>query len=203
MRDRVLRIPGPRSFLPAPLFFAALALSCGPPAGYPDTSAVTQGQAEWCKVLATASGKGDKWEYMSDCKSAYPTASAEYLKRMAKCFTDHLPEGDEAIDYGQITATCNDDVTLRLPADGPGVGGVLKARCEWMLRCHETPLEECKTGVEKLETAQRAIFTTTYNGAALHDIASCLSSAACNEEEEVGIGECYKGPLEKLLWFPK
>jgi hypothetical protein len=206
MRDRVLRILPAPDFLPAALLFAAaLPLACGgAPAGYPDTSGVTQAQKEWCQALAKGSGKGDKWEYMSDCKAAYPTASAEYLKRMAKCLSEHIGDNeDAAIDYGQVTAGCNDDVTLRLPADGPGAGQVIKARCEWMLRCRETPLMECKEGVDKLETAQRAIFTTTYNAAALHDIAGCLDSAACHEDEEVGLSECYKSPLENLLWFPK
>ena len=68
--------------LVAALPLAAAACSGGG-AGYPDRDAITAAQVEWCTALGKIDGAGEKWSAMSDCKSAYPTASAAFLRGTA------------------------------------------------------------------------------------------------------------------------
>ena len=206
MADRSFSIFRRRTHVPALiLFVTALPLCCSPaPASYPDKSGVVQAQAQWCASLAKLSGAENTWEHMADCKAAYPASSAEYLTAMTKCFATRWEDDPEnAADQARLVGDCTDEVTMRLPADGPGTAEVLNARCDRMKRCEEVSVEDCRTGVMKLETAQKAIFTTTYNAAALHEIAGCLDSDSCTEDEEAARQKCYQPFTETLLWFPR
>jgi hypothetical protein len=71
-----------------------------------------------------------------------------------------------------------------------------------MHKCEKVEVAECKAGVDKLETAQKALLTSIYNAPALHEIADCLGSSSCTEDEEKARDACYKPLAEKLLWFP-
>jgi hypothetical protein len=172
-------------------------------ANYPGKADVAAAQAGWCKELAKRSGAGDAWEHMSDCKSASSSASGAYLRKMTQCIGARLEAlGDAAPDLSQIGVDCNDEVVVQLPQDDEVGREVIQARCDRMLRCEKIPVDECKAAVAKLETAQRAVFTTTYNATALHDVADCLSSSSCSDNEEEARTACYKPADDKLLWFP-
>src|SRR5262245_32440153 len=99
------------------LYCAALALfgaplpllaACGNAgASYPDGAQVTAAQGVWCEALAKLNGKPTNWEHMSACKGAFPTASAAYLKGMAKCYPARVEAmGDKATDSSQISSDC-------------------------------------------------------------------------------------------------
>ena len=52
---------------------------------------------------------------MTACKAVYPTASAPYLRAMAKCFVARKEAmGDKAPDAGLLVADCNDEVTIKM-----------------------------------------------------------------------------------------
>jgi hypothetical protein len=183
---------------------AVLGACSGGPASFPDRDAVTAAQAVWCDELARVLGGGPKWEHLAACKDAYPTASPGYLRLMAKCFIRRLEAaGDEAPDHTQLIADCNEEVTVNLTEDEAAAQDVVDARCARMLRCETVPVVECKTAFAKLETAQRAMFTTIYNAGGRHEIADCLDSASCTDNEEAGREACYQPVAEKLLWFPQ
>ena len=194
-----------RSLTAASFLVPLATTSCGggaPGGSVPGTPDVQKAQAEWCASLAKQSG-GESWEHTAACKSAATTASAAYLRGMTKCFTNRLEQaGDQAPDHSQIVVDCNDEVVVGLPADDGTGNEVIAARCERMLKCEKVPVAECKTAVDKLESSQRAMFTTTYNAAALHEIADCLASASCSDDEEKARDTCYKPAADKLLWFP-
>ena len=183
---------------------ALLVAACGGGgASYPDSSDVKTAQATWCQALAKLNGSGDAWEDLGACKGAYPTASAAYLRGMTRCFTArHEAAGEDAPDNSQLITECNDEVTVEMSADGPGSKEVIEARCQRAERCEKVSAADCKTAVDKLETAQRVVLTTTYNAGALHAIADCLSSSSCSDDEEAARDSCYKPSFEKLLWFP-
>lgn len=186
--------------------FASFAFAAcgGAPANYPDKSDVVAAQAAWCQSLAKIEGAGDGWEHMADCKDVYPTASSAYLRGMTKCFSERLQsEGNDAPDKAQVIADCTDEVMVKMPGDEASGREIIEARCQRMQRCESVPVDECKTAVMKLEASQRALFTITYNGAALHEIADCLASSSCSsDDEEAARDACYKPAAEKLLWFP-
>ena len=188
------------------LFIAALMAACGgggTSANYPGSADVTKAQADWCAALAKVSGGGAKWEHMADCRAAKTTASAAYLNGVTKCFPARLEAaGEQAPDHSQVLIDCNDEIVVMLPADDVVGKEVIDARCERMLRCEKVPVAECKAAVEKLESGQRAMFTVTYNAGALHDIAECLASASCSDDEEKARDACYKPAAERLVWFP-
>ena len=175
----------------------------GASGNFPERPDVTQAEAGWCKALAKIQGKEEGWEHMAECKAFRTTASAAYLRGMTKCFFSRLESlGDSAPDQTQIATECNDEVTLGLPADDLAGRDVITARCERMQRCEKVTSEDCRAGVEKLESAQRALFTTTYNSGALRDVADCLSSKSCSDNEEAARDACYKPAADKLLYFP-
>jgi hypothetical protein len=192
------------AFLAVATSAAAVLGACSAgPSSFPDRDAVTAAQAVWCDELGRVLGGGAPWEHLAACKGAYPTASAGYLKLMAKCFTRRLEAaGDEAPDHTQLIADCNEEVTVNLTEDEAAATDVVEARCARMLRCEEVPQAECKAAFAKLETAQRALFTTIYNAAGRYEIADCLDSASCTDNEEAGREACYQPVAEKLLWFP-
>lgn len=186
---------------------ALVASACGGGGGasasFPGSADVAKAQAEWCGSLAKVIGGGDKWEHLADCKAARSTASAPYLRGMTKCFAARLESaGDQAPDHSQIVVDCNDEVVVGLPADDVLGKEVIDARCDRMSRCEKVAVAECKTAVEKLESSQRAMFTVTYNAGALHEIAECLASASCTDDEEKARDACYKPSADKLVWFP-
>jgi hypothetical protein len=179
----------------------SLASGCGgSSANFPDRDGVVAAQAKWCDALAKLNGAGGTWEHLAECKSTYPSASAAYLRGMTKCFPARK-EQNNAPDNTQIVGECNDEVTIAIP-DDTGRSEAITARCERMERCEKVSLADCKTGVDHLEGAQRALFTTVYNQAALHTAADCLSSASCTDNEDAARTSCYKPLAQKLLWFP-
>jgi hypothetical protein len=182
-----------------------LAVGCGGGGGgaasYPDKGDVAKAQGEWCKELSKIKG-GDSWDQMGACKAAYPAASAAYLRKMAKCFFGRLAElGDKAPDHTQLVTDCNDEVTVMVPTNDAASAELIDARCERMEKCEKVPVAECKSAYEHLESAQRAMFTTIYNRAAQHEIAQCLSSKGCTEDEEAAKEACYRATSDRLLWF--
>jgi len=155
------------------------------------------------KALGKLDGAGEKWSGMGDCKSAYPTASAAFLRGITKCYVARREAaGETAPDNTQILADCTDDVTVNMPSDTSAGQEALAARCDRMLRCEKVALPECKAAIDKLEAATRVLISTRFNGAALHEVAGCLASASCAANEDEPREACYKPVAEKLLWFP-
>lgn len=172
-------------------------------AGYPDRDAVVSAQAAWCTALGKLEGSGEKWSGMSTCKSAYPTASAAFLRGLTKCYVARREAArDTAPDNTQILADCTDDVTVNMPSDTSAGKEALDARCVRMLRCEKVAVPECKAAIDKLEAATRVLISTRFNGAALHQVAECLASSSCSANEDEPREACYKPVAEKLLWFP-
>lgn len=193
--------------VPFALLAAVLPLSLaacgGGGAGYPDRGDVTAAQASWCQALAKLDGKGDDWKSMSACKSAYPTASAAFLRGVTKCYVARREAaGDTAPDNNQILADCTDDVTVNMSADTSAGREALAARCIRMERCEKVAIPECTKAIDKLEGATRVLISTRFNGAALHQVAECLGSASCAANEDEPREACYRPVSEKLLWFP-
>lgn len=189
----------------AAVFVAGAIAACGgPPAGYPDTTGVVSAQEAWCKSMAKVQGAGDSWDHMSSCKSFYPTASAAFLKLMAKCYADRVEAaGSNAMDSGQIGAECGDEVVVKMTPDDAAAEELIAARCGWQVRCVKADAAECKANFAKLEVSQRVMMTTKYNRAAMHKVASCLSSASCSaESEEAVFNDCYKPVEDELFWSP-
>jgi hypothetical protein len=181
-------------------------LSCGgagSTASFPDRPALITAQAEWCSTLAKLEAKGGTWEPLADCKKAVPTSSPAYLKAMTSCYASRVEgAGDAVLDRGAILAECHDEASLKVNADGALESDVIVARCERMEKCEKVTLVDCKTGIEKLETAQKAMLTTSYNPPALAEVADCLRSKSCSEDEEKVRDACYEGASQKLVWFP-
>lgn len=186
--------------LGTPLLLSACA---GGGAGAPDKAQVLTAQGKWCQALARMNGAPDTWEHLADCKDAYPTASAAYLQGMTQCIvTRREAMGDKAPDNSQIVQDCNDEVTVGMAADDAAGREVIDARCKRAERCEKVPAADCKAAIDKLQTSQRVLFTTTYNASALRTIAECLSSQGCSDNEEATRDACYKPAGDKLLWFP-
>jgi hypothetical protein len=187
------------------LFSIALVAACGP-ANYPDRSAVEAAQRSWCDALAKAAGAGASWErgtWERSCKGAYPTASAGYLKGMAKCFPAHKESyGAKAPDAGHLVAECNDEITAKMTVDDAAFAEAIEARCERAARCEKVPAAECAAAVKKLDGAQRALLYGIYNASALHTVSDCLRSSACGTDEDQARAACYKQVEGGLIWFP-
>jgi hypothetical protein len=200
------RSPRALRLLLSGLLAAALPLAgaaCSSGASYPDGGDVTAAQAAWCTALGKINGAGDKWDAMSACKSAYPTASAAFLRGITKCYVARREAaGDTVPDNTQIVADCTDDVTVNMPSDTSPGREALAARCDRMQRCEKVAVPECEAAITKLEAATRVLITTRFNGAALHQVAECLASASCAANEDEPREACYKPVSEKLLWFP-
>jgi hypothetical protein len=181
-------------------------LACsGRPTNFPDRDGVVAAQAEWCAALAKLQRAGNSWEHLASCKSAYPTSSPTYLRGMTKCFSRRMEvAGDDTSDRSQvIIAECNEEVAVTLNADDPASASVIDARCSRMTRCESIPVATCKAGFNKLESAQRVMFTSAFNALGRYEIADCLESASCTDDEEAGREACYKPVAQELLWFPK
>lgn len=196
-----------------PTFFAALSLSAaallgaacsgGGPASYPDKSGVVKAQAEWCDMLAKIRKEPGEWSRLGECKGYYPAASAPYLKGMTECYFERVQaEGDQAPDNMTLVDECNSKAVAFMMGDEASGAELIESRCKRMERCEKVAPDECKTAIEKLESGVRAEITTKYNRAALHDVAECLSSASCTDDEDSARAACYKPANEKLLWFP-
>lgn len=173
------------------------------PANYPDAKTVADGQAAWCDGLSkvrTASGSSAD---MSTCKAFPTTASGPYLRAMIACYSERLQrDGDNAPDNQIIVEECNNEATVAMNGDEKLSAEVIGARCARMERCEKVSVADCKKAIDKLETAQRAVFTTTYNAAALHKVSECLEDASCTEDEDAAREACYKPVQQGLLWFP-
>ena len=197
----------PLSKLLAGASVAALALfaaACsGGPASYPDKNSVATAQAEWCDMLAKIRKEPGEWSRLAECKGFFPTASAPYIKGMSKCFFERVQrDGDSAPDNTTVVDECNTEAVAYMLGDESSGGEAVDARCKRMERCEKVAPAECKTAIEKLESGTRAEITTKYNRAALHEVAECLSSASCTDDEDSARAACYKPAADKLLWFP-
>lgn len=184
---------------------AMLGAACtgGPGASYPDNDAVAAAQAGWCDMLAKLRKEPGEWSRLAECKAAFPTSSAPYLKGMTECFFERVQsEGDNAPDNTTIVDECNAKAVAFMTGDESSGAEAIDARCKRMERCEKVAPAECKMAIEKLESGTRAEITTKYNRAALHEVADCLSSAGCTDDEDSARGACYKPVAEKLLWFP-
>jgi hypothetical protein len=190
------------------LLLGALAVSasvsaagCGP-ASFPDQSAVAAAQAGWCQALAKMNG-GASWEHLNACKDATPTGSAPYVRGMTKCFPARREaHGESAPDVGIMVAECKDEVLFKLTIDEVAAQEAIAARCDRAARCEKASVPECVAAAKRTDAAQRATLYGIYNGAAVHTISECLRSSACGADEYAAQESCYRGPVEKLLWFP-
>ncbi len=187
----------------AGVLFAA----CGGGANYPDRPDITKAQKVWCEALAKSAGSDSSWDKMSDCLGASPAASPAYIAGIAKCYSARYEEATNAKDPAAddrslLLAGCRDQVLIDLPASSPGMDELVNARCERSVRCEKNvTLDNCKKTMMNLEPAALAMFTTMYNGAALHEVSRCLSSG-CEDNEEEATSKCYEDVNERLLWFP-
>jgi hypothetical protein len=192
-------------FLAASLAAAILGAACtgGPGASYPDQRGVVAAQASWCDMLQKLRKEPGEWSRLGECKAVYPTASAPYLKGMAECFFERVQaEGENAPDNTTIVDECNAKAVAFMTGDESAGAEAIDARCKRMERCEKVAPAECKTAIDKLESGTRAEITTKFNRAALHEVADCLASASCTDDEDAARGACYKPAAEKLLWFP-
>jgi hypothetical protein len=178
--------------------------ACGGGAGSAaDHSAVESAQASWCGALAKASGAAPaSWDHMAACKAVYPTASAPYLRGMAKCFLARKEAMGDKADAGLLVADCNDEVTFKLNIEDSAFAEAIDARCERASRCENAPIPDCVAAVKKLEGSQRALLYGVYNAAALHTLSECLKSSACRPDEDGARAACYKPLEDKLRWLP-
>ncbi|WP_437669663.1 hypothetical protein [Sorangium sp. So ce131] len=173
------------------------------PTNFPDRDGVIAAQAEWCAALAKLQRAGKSWEHMNACKAAFPTASPTYLRAMTSCFSRRMEAATESSpDRSQIILECNDEVAVNINPDDPVAKPVVEARCARMLRCENVPVATCKSAFSKLESAQRAMFTTIYNASGRYEIVDCLETASCTDNEEAGRQACYQPTSDALLWFP-
>lgn len=191
----------------AAVLVAAFAVAaCGGAANYPDVPDVAKAQGAWCDALAKSEGQGPGWEHMNDCRGASPAASPAYLRGISKCFFERVDEarqsGDPAAaDRSLLLSECNEKVLTELPITSAGVDELVDARCNRAVRCEKVDFAECKAAMKRLEPSQQAMFTTRYNGGALHEIAGCLGGS-CGDNEEEAQSACYKKAEDRLLWFP-
>jgi hypothetical protein len=192
----------------ASLFAAAFGFAaCAGAANYPDRPNVAKAQQGWCEALAKSAGSDSSWDRMSDCKGASPAASPGYIAGMTKCYSEQYEEAKNAKDGSAddrslLIAGCRDKVLIELPATSPGMDELVDAKCNRAVRCEKNvTFDACKKTMLNIEPAQLAMFTTVYNGAALHEVARCLSSG-CEENEEEATSKCYEDVNERLLWTP-
>jgi hypothetical protein len=172
--------------------------ACGP-ANFPDKGAVAAAHDGWCQALAKAYG-GAAWEPLGACKSATPTASAAYLRGMAKCFPARKAGSDK--DAGILIAECKDEVMSKLTIDEATVKEAVDARCERAARCEQANVPECIAAAKKVDPFQRATLYGLYNAAAIHTISECLRGSSCGSDENSAQEACYKTPVDKLVWTP-
>jgi hypothetical protein len=180
--------------------------ACAAP-NYPDRPDVVKAQARWCDALAKSAGSDASWDRMSDCKGASLAASPGYIALMTKCYSEQYDQAKAAKDASAddrslLMAGCRDNVLIELPATSPGMDELINAKCERAVRCEKNvTAETCKKTMQNMEPAQLAMFTTVYNAAALHEVASCLSGG-CEENEENALSQCYEDVNKRLLWTP-
>lgn len=168
-----------------------------------DGAAVKAGLESWCESLARTRGKGKDWEKMAECKAASVTASGQYLKFMGQCYEQHVANaGKDAPDDQKILTDCLDDVMVKVNAPASLDVEVFEARCERGKRCEKIEIAECKAALDKLQPNQKAVLVTQYNEAAQHEIADCLRSEGCSQNEDEARQKCYSKAEPKMLWFP-
>jgi hypothetical protein len=179
-----------------------VAITACAPANYADRGAVEAAENAWCDALAKMNGGA--WDHLAACKAAFPTASATYLRSMAKCVPAHKESyGAKPVDIGHLIAECRDEVTTKIAVEDSAFAEAIDARCERASRCEKVPIPDCVAAVKKLESSQRAIFYGIYNGAALHTISECLKGSSCGADEDASRDACYKQVEDKVLWLPR
>lgn len=189
------------------LAFAGFGFSACAGANYPDRPDVAKAQEGWCQALAKSAGSDASWDRMSDCKGASMAASPGYIAGMTKCYSEQYEEAKSAKDPSAddrslLIANCRDKVLIELPASSPGMDELVDEKCKRAVRCEKNvTFDACKKTMMSLEPAQLSMFTTVYNGAALHEVARCLSSG-CESNEEDALSKCYDDVNERLLWLP-
>lgn len=176
-------------------------------ANYPDRPDVAKAQEGWCQTLAKSAGSDASWDRMGDCKGASMGASPAFIAGMTKCFSEQHEAAKEANDGSAddrslMVANCRDKVLIELPPSSPGMDELIDEKCKRAVRCEKNvTFDACKKTMMSLEPAQLAMFTTVYNGAALHEVASCLSGG-CESNEEDALSKCYEDVNKRLLWLP-
>jgi hypothetical protein len=190
------------------LILAGVGFTACAAANYPDRPDIEKAQVEWCNALAkSADADPASWDRMSDCKKAKMAASPAYIAGMTKCYAEQYEaaksaKDPSADDRSLLISGCRDKVLIELPASSLGMNELIDAKCERAVRCEkDVTLDNCKKTMTTLEPAQLAMFTTVYNGAALHDVSRCLSGG-CEDNEEVAVSKCYEDANERLLWTP-
>lgn len=191
-----MRSSSPRAW---PLFVALVATSCGGSVAFPDRAELATAQASYCDMLARTKAGG---EHLDECRGTRPAASPSFLRELTSCYEAKLASlGDEAADAGQLVGECKDEALLKIAPDDQNTEAIVAARCARQERCEQVSPAECRAAYAKLETSQRALLSTMYNSAALHDIAECLRSSPC---KDIGDEErCYAPSSDKIVWFPR
>ncbi len=191
----------------ASLLVMGLGFSACAGANYPDRPDVVKAQQRWCDALAKSAGSDASWDRMSDCKGASLAASPGYISLMTKCYSEQYEQAKNAKDASAddrslLISGCRDNVLIELPATSRGMDELINAKCERAVRCEKgVTTDACKKTMDNIEPAQLAMFTTVYNGAALHEVARCLSGG-CEQNEEDAVSKCYEDVNERLLWTP-
>ena len=189
------------------LVVVGLGFSACAGANYPDRPDVAKAQEGWCQALAKSAGSDASWDRMSDCRGASMAASPGFIAGMTKCFSEQheaaaSANDPSADDRSQIIANCRDKVLIELPASSPGMDELIDEKCKRAVRCEKNiEFDACKKTMLSLEPAQLAMFTTVYNGGALHEVSRCLSGG-CESNEEDALSKCYEEVNERLIWLP-
>jgi hypothetical protein len=190
-----------RSALLTILGTALAACHVAAPVAFPDKPELVRAQAGWCDLLVK-SGLAEA-SSRATCAAAITTASPAFLKAMTKCVAQRLESyGQKRPDRGILVAECRDEAQYNIGASTTEGAEVIEARCQRMQRCERVAASECRASMAKLEGAQRAVFTSTYNPPALHEVAECLSSKSCTDHEDEAQLTCYAPVTEQLVWFP-
>lgn len=178
---------------------------CKGGASFPDGDKVEAAQKAWCAMLAellSPEGQAEDWEDRSACEGTYPTGSAVFVARMTKCFEAQAKREGSSIDPEQLVADCTEQILVDLGSAEMDELKLAEARCERTKRCEQVPVDECQAGFADWAPSERARVTVMYNWGAQDDIASCLASKGCAEDEDAAVIECYEDALAERVWLP-
>jgi hypothetical protein len=189
------------------LSVGALAVAgCSRGASYPDGPKVAEAQRKWCAALGeivAGEGKGGSWASRGQCEDVFPSASAEFLARMADCIGKQARiAGAAAFDAERAVDDCTEQVLVLVDVRGASQLELVAARCARMERCQKVAPAECRSGFEGLSPIEQARLTRMYNDGALADVASCLRSSSCAEDEDAAQAACYEDAWKTRAWLP-
>jgi len=187
------------------LFVGSFVVACKPaaPVKTADHDSVVAAQHKWCVMMAELEGSDGSWSHHADCDAAMPTGSAQYVERMVDCFRDQKRDyGDNAPDSGAIIDACTVEVLAGVDPGDVSDTGVMKARCERMIRCQQLDQQACRGINERLDGSTKALLTSMYNLQAQGEIAKCLADEPCTDDEDRAHDACYRKQRGYRVWLP-